>query len=114
MLDLKDAGTHTMLPRLCVELNLPTPPDEGSKRDRLAASLNSLDDVGLPLVARELLLQYPVFTIFSLHTASKRRPKNLIFASPDKPDLRFSDALDNDIEIVTNADKVRKRPAISY
>jgi very-short-patch-repair endonuclease len=42
----------------------------------------------------------------SLHAAAKGRPKNLIFASPDKPDLRFRDALDNDIEIVTNADKV--------
>jgi hypothetical protein len=42
----------------------------------------------------------------SLHATIKRRPKNLIFASPDKPDLRFRDALDNDVEIVTNADKV--------
>jgi very-short-patch-repair endonuclease len=49
---------------------------------------------------------YPVFSMVSLHAAAKGRPKNLIFASPDKPDLRFRDALDNDIEIVTNADKV--------
>jgi very-short-patch-repair endonuclease len=34
------------------------------------------------------------------------RPKNLIFASAVKPDLRFRDAVNNDIEIVTNADKV--------
>ena len=49
---------------------------------------------------------YPVFSMVSLHTAIKGRPKNLIFASPDKPDLRFRDVLDNDVEIVTNADKV--------
>lgn len=49
---------------------------------------------------------YPVFSLVSLHSAAKRGPKNLIFASPDKPDLRFKDALDNDIEIVTNTDKV--------
>ncbi len=34
------------------------------------------------------------------------RPKNLIFASSVKPDLRFRDAVNNDVEIVTNADKV--------
>ena len=49
---------------------------------------------------------YPIFTLVSLHAATKGRLKNLIFASPDKPDLRFRDALDNDVEIVTNADKV--------
>ncbi len=41
-----------------------------------------------------------------MHAATKGRSKNLIFASSDKPDLRFRDALDNDVEIVTNADKV--------
>lgn len=49
---------------------------------------------------------YPIFTLVSLHAATKGRLKNLIFASPDKPDLCFRDALDNDIEIVTNADNV--------
>lgn len=34
------------------------------------------------------------------------RPKNLIFASPSKPDLRFRDAINNDIEVVTHADEV--------
>ena len=49
---------------------------------------------------------YPVFSLVSLHAVTRSRPKNLIFASPEKPDLRFRDALDNDVEIVTNADKV--------
>jgi hypothetical protein len=49
---------------------------------------------------------YPVLSMVSLHAAAKGRPKNLIFASRDKPDLRFRDALDNDVEIVTHADKV--------
>jgi hypothetical protein len=49
---------------------------------------------------------YPVFKIIALSSASVGRPKNLIFASPVKPDLRFRDAVNNDIEIVTNADKV--------
>lgn len=37
---------------------------------------------------------------------AKASPKNLIFASKAKPDLRFSNALDNDVEVVSNADKV--------
>ena len=256
---LKDAGTHTMLPTLCEELGLPAPGADGSKRERMTASFNSLADTDLPAVARKLLIRhppsattrnqiqdilwsdsacppipkryrrevarslnreelygdarrfdellerlwildaddwmhvlgaksrglraeiqqhvhrnpedwpaevlfdqlgaydasdrrfalfleglasadvrpdeamqrhfvacvneplrgcgaelretdsdggYPIFTLVSLHAAIKGRPKNLIFASPDKPDLRFRDALDNDVEIVTNGDKV--------
>ncbi|MFD4588932.1 hypothetical protein [Streptomyces sp. NPDC058434] len=47
---------------------------------------------------------YPVFTVVSTLSARTRRPKNLIFASLRKPDIRFSDAIDNDIEIVGNED----------
>lgn len=39
-------------------------------------------------------------------SATKPSPKNLIFASPVKPDLRLSSALDNDVEVVSGADKV--------
>ena len=42
---------------------------------------------------------YPVFTV-SGHGARGRRPKNVIFASPEKPDLRLLDAIDNDVEAV--------------
>jgi very-short-patch-repair endonuclease len=46
---------------------------------------------------------YPVFSLVALH-AARTRPKNLIFASSIKPDIRFRDAVNNDIEIVSNAD----------
>jgi hypothetical protein len=49
---------------------------------------------------------YPVFSLASTHAGKRGAPKNLIFASSVKPDLRFRDALDNDIEIVSNADQV--------
>ncbi|MFC0541892.1 AbiJ-related protein [Kutzneria chonburiensis] len=48
---------------------------------------------------------YPEFTVVSTRT-HHGRPKNLIFASSTKPDLRFSDAIDNNIEIASNADSV--------
>jgi very-short-patch-repair endonuclease len=49
---------------------------------------------------------YPIFKVVSLARGVSGHPKNLIFASQTKPDLRFRDAVNNDIEIVTNADKV--------
>lgn len=49
---------------------------------------------------------YPAFRIVSTHQGVQGRPKNIIFASSAKPDIRFKDAINNDIEIATNADKV--------
>lgn len=49
---------------------------------------------------------YPVFGVVSVGS-HRGRPKNLIFASiGKKPDLRFRDAVDNDVEIVGNLDDV--------
>jgi AbiJ N-terminal domain 3 len=49
---------------------------------------------------------YPVFSVVSTQAARARRPRNLISASLAKPDIRFANAVDNDIEIVGNADEV--------
>lgn len=48
---------------------------------------------------------YPVFSLVS-HRSARGRPKNLIFASLSKPDIRLRDAVNNDIEIVSNSDDV--------
>ena len=48
---------------------------------------------------------YPVFGLVALH-AVRGRPKNLIFASHSKPDIRFRDAVNNDIEIASRQDEV--------
>lgn len=49
---------------------------------------------------------YPVFHVVALNRAPVGRPKNLIFASAIKPDLRLRSAVDNDVEVMTGADKV--------
>jgi len=49
---------------------------------------------------------YPVFTAVSVGRGVRTTPKNLIFASKVKPDLRFSDAINNDVEVVTGRDDV--------
>ncbi|MEU9631598.1 hypothetical protein AB0D89_33065 [Streptomyces luteogriseus] len=43
---------------------------------------------------------YPVFTVVPTRLHGSRRPKNIIFASFTKPDIRFRSSVDNDIEIV--------------
>lgn len=48
---------------------------------------------------------YPVYALTSLRTA-QGRPKTLIFASPEKPDLRMRDMLNNDVEILSDPLKV--------
>ncbi len=48
---------------------------------------------------------YPVFGLVALR-AARGRPKNIIFASRAKPDIRLSDSLENDIEILSNPDEV--------
>lgn len=48
---------------------------------------------------------YPVYKLTSLRTA-QGRPKTLIFASPEKPDLRVRDVLNNDVEILSDPSKV--------
>lgn len=49
---------------------------------------------------------YPVFSIGSTRTARARQPKNLILATLAKPDIPSTDAVNNYIEIVENADKL--------
>jgi len=81
-------------------------PDESAQRDFVSCVNRPLRDCGAELRETASEGGYPVFSVVSLSATTKGRPKNLIFASPDKPDLRFRDALDNDVEIVSNADKV--------
>lgn len=79
--------------------------DETVQRSTVAATEPHLRHAGLEL--REIGTEqgYPLFALVSIG-ARTGRPKNLIFASSTKPDLRFSDAIDNDIEVLDGPDKV--------
>ena len=80
--------------------------DEPAQRQFVALVNGPLRDAGAELRETDSKDGYPVFTLVSTHSSAPGRPKNLIFASQVKPDLRFRDAINNDVEIVTNADKV--------
>jgi very-short-patch-repair endonuclease len=81
-------------------------PDEASQRSFAAKVNEQLLACGVELRETGVEEGYPVFRACPIGTAPLGRPKQLIFASPVKPDLRFRDAVNNDIEIVTNADRV--------
>lgn len=81
-------------------------PDEAEQRAFVAAVNAPLNGAGLELREVGSADGYPVFEVASLHAGVRGAAKNLIFASSEKPDLRFRDAVNNEIEIVTNADKV--------
>jgi very-short-patch-repair endonuclease len=83
-----------------------TVPDEPTQRHIVDTINPHLRSVGVEL--REIGVDggYPVFGMVSTRAARNLRPKNLIFATLAKPDIRFTDAIDNNIEIVENADKV--------
>jgi hypothetical protein len=81
-------------------------PDEPAQR-RVAAIIGPhLRAIGAELRETEARGGYPVFSVVPVRAGRARQPKNLIFASPVKPDIRFLDAIDNDIEIVGNAGEV--------
>ena len=81
-------------------------PNEQNQRSFVAAANRVLRLHGLELVETGEQDGYPAFSLQQTGTGATGRPKNLIFASQVKPDLRFRDAVNNDIEIVTGADKV--------
>lgn len=79
--------------------------DEARQRD-LAGRINQvLRPCGVELRETASDGGYPLFQFHAFASATGRA-KNIIFASTVKPDLRFSDAINNDVEIVTNADRV--------
>lgn len=73
--------------------------DETAQRRIVAAVTPALREVGLEL--REIGLDggYPEFRLISTG-APLARPKNVLFGSARKPDLRVSDTVDGEIEIV--------------
>lgn len=81
-------------------------PDDAAQHSFVTKVNAALADSGTELREVGTDQGYPTFSLVTTRSAPIRTTKNIIFASPVKPDLRFIDAINNDIEIVTNADKV--------
>lgn len=80
--------------------------DESAQRHIVAAINCHLQTLGLELREVDTDGGYPVFAVVSTRARRNRRPKNLIFASRTKPDIRLPDAIDNDIQILGDANAV--------
>ncbi|QDT48908.1 hypothetical protein Pan258_29550 [Symmachiella dynata] len=76
------------------------------EQQRFVTSINShLKQDGLRLVATDHLSGFPVFRVNQIIDGVGGAAKNLIFASTGpKPEIVFSDAVNNDIKIVKNAE----------
>lgn len=78
-------------------------PDLEAQRAFAAAVNRALGRVNLEMRQVGETQGYPSFKLVTLSDRTKGAPKNIIFATLSKPDLRFGDALDNDIEICSDA-----------
>jgi len=81
---------------------------EGDDQAEFVTVLNQVIGVdGFALEETDNLSGVPVFAISCPGVVVKGRPKNLIFASNGpKPEILLSDAVDNDIQVATNAEHV--------
>ncbi|MGH0028477.1 MAG: hypothetical protein ACQGVC_01695 [Myxococcota bacterium] len=81
-------------------------PSEPAQREFASVVTGVLGPIGLELRETGARGGYPVYEIVQSRKGHSGRFKNLIFASQGKPDLRFKDALDNNVEVVSREDEV--------
>ncbi|QGV79332.1 hypothetical protein [Streptomyces ficellus] len=81
-------------------------PDEPAQRAYVETANRHLQPIGAQLRHEGDQDGYPLFHLVGHGRGTGRRPRNLIFATLGKPDIRFTSALDNDIEIAERADQV--------
>ena len=78
-----------------------------SCQQAFAAKINAvLVPEGLELRETAIHEGYPIYTLVGRLSGHRSRPKNLIFASREKPDLRLRDVISGDIEILNGEDDV--------
>ena len=53
--ELKDRCANSEIPEFCLGLGLPVPEEYGSKRERMHAAFDALDDSQLPRIAQALI-----------------------------------------------------------
>ncbi|MER7673155.1 hypothetical protein ABTY61_32500 [Kitasatospora sp. NPDC096128] len=83
-----------------------TVPDAAVQQRIVEAANPFLAQAGARLEQTGLQDGYPHFRLLRTGSAPGRSPKNLVFASSAKPDIRFLSAVDNDIEVLQGLDEV--------
>lgn len=104
--ELKDGKDELFLSFLCKTVHPEVRPETGDVKKLVNLYNGHLEKDGYKLEEVSQISGFPIYGFVSGKKRSQQSPKNLIFASPHKPDIRLVDAINNDIEIVSNADKV--------
>src|SRR5438045_1011813 len=93
IMGLKDRGTHAQLAGFCETLGLPPPNTEGSKRERMQASYDAVEDAQLSAVAERFLCSFPPDAVL------RNRIEELIWAKVPSPEIpkRFRRELANSL-----------------
>lgn len=86
-------------------VNPVTLPDEAAQLRAVEAANAVLAGAGARLEQTDESDGYPCFQLVRTGPGGARRPKTLIFATTEKPDIRFVSVLDNDIEVLQDIDK---------
>lgn len=81
-------------------------PDEDAQRLFMSVVDRALQPCGVHFRVNAAEDGYLSGTLSYVSGSAKGSPKNLIFASSQKPDLRLGNALDNDVEVVTRTDSL--------
>lgn len=81
-------------------------PSEPAQQNFIEIVNDSLKACGVHLVVGVGEDAFLTATLAHIGSGKQSSPKNLIFASTTKPDLRLGNALDNDIEVVTGIETV--------
>ncbi|MFE0147839.1 hypothetical protein ACFWY5_11870 [Nonomuraea sp. NPDC059007] len=79
-------------------------PDEPAQRRVVAIVSPHLNAIGAELLENGQEGGYPLFVIALSGASRNRTPKNLIFATLSKPDIRFRNAVDNAVELLGDPD----------
>ncbi|MEU5900207.1 hypothetical protein [Streptomyces venezuelae] len=82
-----------------------TLPDEPAQRRFVAMANEHLRPIGAQLEEVGEEEGYPLFELVAAGQAGARRPRQVVFATLRKPDIRISSVLDGDLEILDQAER---------
>ncbi|MFI1703040.1 AbiJ-related protein [Streptomyces griseoruber] len=97
---------HPRFARFLEALAAPsTIPDEPAQRHFVEIANEHLQRVGTQLQIVGEQDGYPVFELIKVGETPSRRPRQVIFATLVKPDIRVSSVLDGDLEVIEQAER---------
>ncbi|WP_327389261.1 endonuclease domain-containing protein [Streptomyces microflavus] len=99
-------ASHYRFGQFLEGLSSPTTlPDEPAQRRFVAMANEHLRPIGAQLEEVGEEEGYPLFELVAAGQADSRRPRQVVFATRRKPDIRISSVLDGDLEVLDQAER---------